>query len=274
MNERHAPDLLLEKGFFLDLARKRRNVDPWLKDLNLWYKAENLRVRILYFDDSEKKRKLDWLGLSEEKEKGNFYTYSLDTYTLADSLGLDPQEIFDLLNKKGLFSFAQEVGFKEETIWLEDEQENGKVFIPFASFNSLDPHRRKRFLPLLQCIYDEAKLNEEQYQLIETLAASLEEMLAEQENYDLIREEDARKHRERIEKKKQKNLRLHYKQAAKICHPDQYETEDKKDMAHRLFLELTTAYEEQKLKEVQQVHLRAIHALGSKTDLKEYRELA
>jgi hypothetical protein len=187
---------------------------------------------------------------------------------------LDPQEVFDLLNKKGLFSFAQEIGFKEEAIWLEDEQENGKVFIPFASFNSLDPHLRKRFLLLLQCIYDEAKLNEEQYQLMETLAASLEEMLAEQENHDLIREEDARKHREKIEKKKQKNLRIHYKQAAKLCHPDQYETDDKKEMAHRLFLELTTAYEEKKLKEVQQVHLRAIHALGSKTDLKEYRELA
>lgn len=274
MNERQAPDLLLEKGFFLELARKRKNADPWLQDLNLWHKSETLRKRILHFEDSEKRRELTWLGLAEEKERGYFYSYSLDTYNLSQSLNLDPQEIFDLLNQKGLLSFAQEIGFKEKSIWLEAEHEEGKIFIPFASFNSLDPHLRKQFLVLLQCIYDEAKLTEEQYQLMETLATSVEKMLEEQENYDLTREEEARKQRERHEKKKQKHLRIHYKQAAKLCHPDQYASADKKDLAHRLFLELSTAYEEKKLKEVQQVHLRAIHALGSKMDLKEYRELA
>jgi hypothetical protein len=273
MNERHAPDLMLEKGFFLELARKRKNADPWIKDLSLWYKGERLRKQILQFDDSEKKRELNWLGL-EEREKGNFYTYSLDTFNLAQSLELNPRDIFHLLNEKGLLSFAKEVGFKSEEIWLEAEHEKGKVFVPFASFNSLDPYLRKQFLPLLQCIYDEAKLNEEQLQLMETLAASIDDMLATQEDFDLIREEEARKLRERHEKKRHKHLRIHYKQAAKLCHPDQYENPEKKDLAHRLFVELHTAYEEKKLKEVQQIHLRAIHALGSKTDLKQYRELA
>ncbi len=272
MNERHAPDYLLEKGFFLEFARKRKNADPWIKDLSLWYQAECLRQQILHFEDDPKKRELSWLEL-EEKEKGPFYTYSLDTFTLARSLLLDPRTVFDLLNEKGLLSFAARVGFREESLWLEAEHENGKVFIPYASFNSLDTHLRRKFLALLQCIYDEAKLSGEQYQLMEGLAEALEEMLTKQEDYDEEREEEARKQREKIEKKRHENLRLHYKQAARLCHPDKFESTDKQDLAHRLFLELSTAYEEEQLKEVQQIHLRAIHALGNKADLKEYREL-
>jgi len=273
MNERHAPDLLLGKHFFLHLARKRKNADPWLKDLHTWYEADCLRKSVLQFSDDGKKRKLEWLGL-KEKEKGSFYTYSLDTYQLAQSLSLSPQAIFDSLNAKGLLSFAPKVAFIEENIWLEAEQENGRIFIPYASFNSLDPHERKRFFPCLQHIYDEFPLNENQLQLIEILAESLEEMLNLQAEYDQIRAEEAQKIRERLERKRYKNLRLHYKQAARLCHPDSYENVEKKDLAHRLFLELSSAYEEELLKEVQQIHLRAIHALGNKADLKEYRELA
>ena len=99
-------------------------------------------------------------------------------------------------------------------------------------------------------------------------------MLRKQEEYDEVREEEARKLREKLEEKKRQHLRTHYKQAARLCHPDNFESEEKKDLAHRLFLELSSAYNEEQLKEVQQIHLRAIHALGNKSDLKQYRELA
>ncbi len=265
LNGHKVPHLWLSKESFLAFALHQRPEDQQLLSLFGYYQGKRLRDRVLKFED---KGETPVTPLDLHKSvTGRFYTYSLDTWQLSADLGLDPQQVFDLVNGEGLCSAAQRIDFKRLPVWMEAEIEYGIRFVPFASFNSLAHHHRAEVLPVLECLWEKGNLSTVQKGVLEVLAEAIQELLTQQQQIDELRQRLA-------EEARQLSLRNHYKTAAQLCHPDRYLQEADRKVAHRLFLELTSAYEADDLKGVRETHLRVVETLGEKTDETKYRELA
>jgi hypothetical protein len=245
-----AGDFLLAKDCFLQMARKRRNADPWVRDLQLGYKAYLLDQKARKFEHFSSPTPLTAWDIAEETE-GNFYAYKLNTLQLAQDLELDPQQLFDQLNQEGLLSWAAFLGFRREAHWIASEQEFGNIFIPYASFNSLDQDERARFFEVLEFLWHQGGLSPEQSTLLETLAKALQDTLTQQRAYEeakkIAQEEAARREAEAAEAR----LRKAYKAAARLCHPDLHTEDGKKARAQVLFQQLNQAYQQQDFATVQ-----------------------
>jgi hypothetical protein len=235
------------------MARKRRNADPWVRDLQLGYKAYLLDQKARQFEHFPSPTPLTAWDIAEETE-GNFYAYKLNTLQLAQDLELDPQQLFDQLNQEGLLSWAAFLGFRREAHWIASEQEFGNIFIPYASFNSLDQDERARFFEVMEFLWHQGGLSPEQSTLLETLAKALQDTLTQQRS--LRRSKKDRRFRRRLPGAKRKPPRpdfgKHTKQAARLCHPDLHVPKDrKKARAQALFQQLNQAYQQQDLATVQ-----------------------
>jgi hypothetical protein len=192
---------------------------------------------------------------------------SLDTLQLAQDLALDPKQLFDQLNQEGLLSWASFLGFRRQAHWMESEQEFGNIFIPYASFNSLDPDERARFFEVMEFLWHHGGLSPEQSTLLETLAKALQDTLTQQRIYEeekkAVQEEAVRRETEAAEAR----LRQAYKEAARLCHPDLHVEEPQKVRAQALFQQLNQAYQQQDLATVQatsEVIQRELAGGGSK----------
>lgn len=84
------------------------------------------------------------------------------------------------------------------------------------------------------------------------------------ENYETTKEEKI----EKLTDEEKKELKEKYRKASKLCHPDVVE-EEKKAEAHKIFSELSAAYERNDLKRVSEIleDLEQGNAFKSKTDI-------
>lgn len=222
LEKRKTKAILISREFFLQLANKHADKEIFLsfytEYLKLYYK------QLIWIWGSYKTLNYPKFIYIYAKVKGKFYAYSLNTYNIADAINIDPYKLFEFSSKK----FYSE--FNNCRVDFINKYTHNKPAIPIMHFDSVNYETRWGFILLLKKIGLEYSLTELQRIKLKIYKQIVTELLHQQYEYD------CEKHNSKAVTTKPKDIKLIYKKAAKLCHPD-------KSKGHtELFKTLSNAY--------------------------------
>lgn len=236
VKERTCDAYSISRELFVELVKKRKPEDAAIVNGFFYeYIGKWMRKEMLNFQNYGKKGDTPKGVKVFQKVKGHFYSFSLSTLNLSRCVGLCPYSVFKHCAQNIVEKYNAGNPRFENSYYTRKKEP-----IPYIHFDDLLHENRYVFFILAEEILNSFSLNEDQRQRLILFKTILHELLLRQIDYDL-------KAGRRVivppqDKKNHKDLNRIYKEAAKKCHPDKFQTEDDKQKAHQLFVQLNDAY--------------------------------
>lgn len=211
LNERRTKAITISRELFLILANKHNE-----KKIYFSFYSEYLKhyyKNVIWIWGSYRTLTYPKFVYVYTKVKGKFYAYSLNTYNVANAIDIDPFKLFEFTSKNFHSQFNN---FRVDFI---NKYTHSSPAIPIMHFDSLSYETRWEFILLLKKIGDEYSLTEIQKEKLKIYKEIIVELLHQQYKYDYEKKNNAVKNK-KLSAPKTKEIKLIYKKAAKLCHPD------------------------------------------------------
>ena len=220
----HAGDLLTL------LNEHLRKDEEWILDYT-HYLYLGFKAKVYKFKDTANYVQRSELG-GYISAKGAFYNYSLSTLKFANAVFLCPYLCYKIANEH----YAFRVSHKEMNYSTKE---------PIASFDSRNWHTRLLFLQFIDMASEQLATRDDQRVRITAYRMAIKEML----DYQLELDNKNTEEDKLLETKSAEELKLCYRQACKLFHPDTNKTED----AEEIMKQINNFYEDKNLHGIKQI---------------------